>query len=277
MPGLEDELGDVVRKARGGLGISLADLSQQVGISEADLKGVEVYTRHPDEAHVRRLAQSLQLRPDQLWDLAEDSWSAPEAPWTIGSGLTIDCLTNHYPEHCYIVVDRDNRCLIVDPGDEPERIIAATVGAGRVAQGILITHNHQDHTGAVVPVQAATKALVYVHEADTSGVSGVPQESVRTFGGDGPLSIGSFEVRVLVTPGHTAGSTTFILEGQGNTAAFCGDTLFAGSVGNARAGYDVILNSVRDKLMRLPEATMLYPGHGPATTVSNERQRNPFL
>jgi glyoxylase-like metal-dependent hydrolase (beta-lactamase superfamily II) len=274
---LEDELGDVVRKARSGLGIEPAELAQQVGLSEADLKDVEAYRHRPDEAQVRRLAQALHLRPDQLWDLAAETWSAPEVPWQIGETYTMDRLTNHYPEHCYVVADRDGNCLIVDPGAEAERIVETATRDGRRPAGILITHYHQDHTGAVVPVQQATGAPVYVHEADRQGVEGVPAGAVKTFAGDGDLAVGPFGVRTLHTPGHTAGSTTYVLMAGGQTAAFCGDTLFAGSVGNARAGYDKILDSVRNKLARLPEEMALYPGHGPATTVANERERNPFL
>jgi glyoxylase-like metal-dependent hydrolase (beta-lactamase superfamily II) len=277
MPGLEDELGDVVRKARGGLGIELADLAQRVGMIEADLKGVEVYTRHPDEAQVRRLAEALQLRPDQLWDLAQDAWSAPEVPWQIGDDYSVERLTNHYPEHCYVILDRQGACLIVDPGDEAERILETVRRDERKPAGILITHYHQDHTGAVVPVQQGTGSPVYVHQADRQGVDGVPESAIKTFGGDGELTVGPFTLRLLHTPGHTAGSTSYVLTAGGRTAAFCGDTLFAGSVGNARAGYDAILDSVRNKLARLPEDTVLYPGHGPASTVANERARNPFL
>jgi hydroxyacylglutathione hydrolase len=283
MPGLEDELGDVVRKARSGLGITVEELAKQVGMSETDLKGVEVYTRHPDEAQVRRLAAALQLRAGQLWDLAEDSWSAPDGPWTIGDTFTVERITNHYPEHCYVIADHDGNCLIVDPGAEEDRIIAAVqsrtpnaAAGGRNPHGILITHFHQDHTGAVVPVQQATRTTVYVHEADRQGVNGVPAAAVKTFTGDGEIKAGPFTVRVLHTPGHSAGSTTYLLETNGHTAAFCGDTLFAGSVGNARTGYDVILRSVRDKLLRLSDDTVLYPGHGPTTTVANEKARNPF-
>src|SRR5439155_3370827 len=168
------ELGEVVRKARGGLGIELGDLAQQVGLPEAELRGVEAYTHHPEEEQVRRLAQAPQLRPDQLWALAAETWSAPEVPWQIGDAYTVERLTNHYPEHCYVIAARDGTCLIVDPGAEAERIVQTATGQGRQPTGILITHYHQDHTGALVPVQQATGAAVYVHEADRQGVDGVP-------------------------------------------------------------------------------------------------------
>jgi hydroxyacylglutathione hydrolase len=277
MPGLEDELGDVVRKARAGLGMEVGAVAQQVGLTERDLKGLEVYTFRPDETQVRRLARVLQLREDQLWELAQESWSAPEVPWQIGDAYTIDRLTNDFPEHCYVVTGRDGTCVIVDPGAEPERVVQTATQHGRRPVAILITHAHHDHTGAVVPVQRATGARVHVHRADVSGVDGVPAAAVETFDDDGVLSIAGFDVRTLHTPGHTPGSATFVIEGAGRRAAFCGDTLFAGSAGNSRAGYQVLLSSLRDKLAKLPPETPLYPGHGPATTVANELERNPFL
>ncbi|MBI3974390.1 MAG: MBL fold metallo-hydrolase [Chloroflexi bacterium] len=277
MPGLEDELGDVVKKARNGLGLSVEDLAERAGVPEQLIGSTEVYTGRPNEAQVRRLAQALRLRADQLWAMAEDSWSAPEVPWTIGDEFTIDRLTNDYPEHCYIVTQTSGECLIVDPGADAERIVATATRDGRRPVAILITHQHQDHTGAVVPVQQSTGAPVRVHEQDRGGVAGVPPDAVRLFSGDGDLRLGAMTMQVLHTPGHTHGSTTYVLRSGGRTAAFCGDTLFAGSVGNARAGYEAILRSVREKLARLPENAVLYPGHGPATTVANERERNPFL
>ena len=277
MPGLEDELGDVVKKARSGLGLTLEELAAQTAIPVAALRGIEVYTTHPDEAEVRRLAAVLQLRPDQLWALAQESWSPPTPPWSIGTEFTIDCLTNSYPEHCYVVANRAGKCLIVDPGEDPERVVQVATQNGRAPVAILVTHRHQDHTGAVVPVQKAVGTPVFVQRLDVEGVSGVEAGVIRPFDGDGELEAGGLRLRAMHTPGHTEGSATYVLESAGDVAAFCGDTLFAGSAGNARAGYGALLSSLRDKLAKLPPATVLYPGHGPATTVANELERNPFL
>src|SRR5687768_14574453 len=173
MPALEDELGDIVRKARSGLGIEVPQLAQSAGLTERELKALEVYTFKPSEKQVRALAAALQLGADQLWEIAEEAWSAPEVPWAIGDAFTIDCLTNDYPEHCYVIAARDGACLVVDPGAEPERVIEAARRDGRRPMGILITHRHQDHTGALVPVQAATGAPVFIHKEDVEGASGV--------------------------------------------------------------------------------------------------------
>jgi glyoxylase-like metal-dependent hydrolase (beta-lactamase superfamily II) len=277
VPGLEDEFGDVVKKARAGLGIDLGDLAARTGLTESDLRGIEVYTKVPAEPEVRRLAAALQLRPDQLWALAQDSWSAPDVPWAIGEQFTVDRLTNAYPEHCYVVTARSGACLIVDPGEEPDRVIATATQPGRRPVAILVTHGHRDHTGAVVPVQRATGGDVYVHAGDEESVAGVPGAAIRVVRGDMTLRIGDVEVEVLHTPGHTAGSATYVLRDGERLGAFCGDTLFAGSAGNGRYGYTALLDSLRQKLAQLPAAAVLYPGHGPATTVANEHARNPFL
>ena len=277
MPGLEDELGDIVRKARSGLGIEVTQLAQSAALTEKELKGLEVYTFRPSEQQVRALAAALQLGADQLWEIADEAWSAPEVPWQVGDEYTIDCLTNEYPEHCYVVTARSGECVVVDPGAQPERVVAAAQRDGRKPVGFLITHRHQDHTGALVPVQQATGAPVFIHAEDVEGAAGVPNGSVNTFTQDGEIRAGGIAFRTLHTPGHTPGSATFVLAVGDATAAFCGDTMFAGSAGNARAGYDVLLKSLREKLAKLPPETILYPGHGPQTTLANELQRNPFL
>ena len=277
MPELEDELGDVVKKARAGLGLSLATLAERSGLTESELQAIEVYTGHPDEAAVRRLAEALQLRPEPLWELAQDSWSAPDVPWSVGPDVTSSASPTTTPSTA-----TSSPCL-------PERRSSSTPersrsgcrrrppGTGGAPLGILVTHRHQDHTGAVVPVQAATGAPVFVHADDVEGVQGVPSGAVRPFAEDGALEVQPFQVHTLHTPGHTPGSATFVLRRGEDVAAFCGDTLFAGSAGNPRAGYQALLNSLRLKLGGLPSGTVFYPGHGPSTTLANERERNPFL
>ncbi len=266
-----------MKKARTGLKLSLESVAAQSGLSEQDLKGVEVYTKHPAESEVRRLGGVLGLRPDQLWDLAQETWSAPDVPWQIGTEYTVDCLTNHYPEHCYVVTAASGECLVVDPGDEAERIVQTATRDGRRPVAILITHRHRDHTGAVVPVQGATGAPVYVQSSDREGVAGVPGAAVRLLEGDVEVTAGPFRLRVVHTPGHTPGGATFVLQSATATAAFCGDTLFAGSAGSAGHSYTELLHSLRQKLAQLPPPTVFYPGHGPATTLANEIARNPFL
>ncbi|MGI8422895.1 MAG: MBL fold metallo-hydrolase [Chloroflexota bacterium] len=277
MPGLEDELGDIVRKARAGLGIEVVQLAQSAGLSERELKGLEVYTFRPSEQQVRALAAALQLGADQLWEIADESWSAPEVPHAIGDTYSIDCLTNDYPEHCYVITGRGGACVIVDPGAEPQRVIAEATRDGRRPAGILITHRHQDHTGALVPVHGATGAPVFIQQEDVDGAVGVPSTSVTAFNNDGELSAGGVTFRTLHTPGHTPGSCTYVFSAGESTAAFCGDTLFAGSVGSARHSYQALLRSLRERLAVLPPETVFYPGHGPQTTLANELQRNPFL
>ena len=276
---LEDEFGDVIRKARTGLGFEVSDIASRTGIAERDLRSMEVYTRRPNASEVTALATALNLRASALWSLANDETTAPDGPWTVGD-LTVHRMTTHYPSHCYVVVSPAGSCAIIDPGDDAivDDLTAYVTGPHRHPVAILITHGHHDHDGGVAALQKRLDLPVYVHESDMSNLSAVPKSSLHLHGdGGASTTVDTLQWRALPTPGHTAGSTTWVFPSGATGAAFCGDTMFAGSAGNGRAGYARHLTSLRTKIAALPPATILYPGHGPATSVGAELHHNPFL
>lgn len=276
---LEDEFGDVIRKARSGLGLEIAEVAARTGIAERDVRAMEVYTRRPSDAEADALASTLGLRAPALKALADDAIVAPDGPWSAG-GLTIHRVTTHYPSHCYVAVAPSGACAIIDPGDDGivGEVAAYATGGRRRPVAILVTHGHHDHDGGVASLHARLGVPVHVHEADAGNVAALGADHLRLHGDAGSsAAIGDLAWRALPTPGHTAGSTTWVLGSGDDAAAFCGDTMFAASAGNARAGYARHLVSLRDRLGGLPPATVLYPGHGPATTVADERRHNPFL
>ena len=195
-------------------------------------------------------------------------------------------------ENCYIaLLDGAERGLIVDPGDEPERIIEAVETLGISVEAILLTHCHFDHVGAVAPVARATGAPVHCPEIEVPVLADImsyvpwpgfgPFESYdadHTVGGGEHLSLAGLEIDVLFTPGHSPGHVTYAIPDRG--ALFSGDVLFKGSVGRTDlpgGDWGTLLESIRELVDGYPEETVVYPGHMGVTTLGAERASNPFL
>jgi len=195
-------------------------------------------------------------------------------------------------ENCYLAfLDGADRGVIVDPGDEPELILAAVEALGIDVDAILLTHCHFDHIGAVAPVAKATRAPVYCPEIEvpllTDIMSYVPwpgfgpfesYDPEHTVTGGEHLSLAGLEIDVLFTPGHSPGHVTYAIPDQG--ALFSGDVLFKGSVGRVDlpgGDWDTLLESIRGLVEGYPEETVVHPGHMAVTTLGAERASNPFL
>lgn len=197
--------------------------------------------------------------------------------------------------NCYIVSNKEKDCLIFDPGEEGARIISELRKNGLNPLAILLTHTHFDHIGAVDTIREAYPIPLYVHEKEVdwladplkngSGKYGElpnyiinPPEEEHIIRTEGSLTIGAFTMTVAHTPGHSPGSVSFIF--NEDRFAIVGDTLFEQSIGRTDligGSTNVLLKSIHDKLLSLPEDTIIYPGHGNYTTPANEMDSNPFL
>jgi len=183
------------------------------------------------------------------------------------------------------------RALIVDPGDEADRLLRAIDELGVELDGILLTHTHFDHVGAVAPVAEATGAEVWVPEIEKPVLADImsfvpwpgfgPYESYdaeHTLSGGEKLELADFEIDVLFTPGHSPGHVTFSIPDE--QVLFSGDVLFQGSVGRTDlpgGDWPTLLESIRSLVDNLPEDTTVHPGHMGLTTLGAERASNPFL
>jgi hydroxyacylglutathione hydrolase len=193
-------------------------------------------------------------------------------------------------ENCYIVrADPDaTHALIIDPGDEPARLLAAIDELGVQVDAILITHCHFDHIGAVAPVARATGAPVYVPQLERPLLSDVMSwtppgfgpfenyEAEHTLAGGEHLSLAGLELDVIFTPGHSPGHVTYATPG----ALLSGDVLFQGSVGRVDlpgGDWATLERSIEGLLRAHPPETVVYPGHMGVTTLGRERDSNPFL
>jgi glyoxylase-like metal-dependent hydrolase (beta-lactamase superfamily II) len=179
-----------------------------------------------------------------------------------------------YQANCYILGCKEtNEGMVIDPGDEVFRIVKEISKNKLNIQYILITHGHFDHTGGASELKKITGAQVWIHELDQGALGFQPDGHL--FDAQ-KLSLGTYEVTVLHTPGHSPGGVCFHTDG----AVFTGDTLFAGSIGRtdfSGGDYRALLDGVRKKVFPLGDNTNVYPGHGPVTTVGRERQTNPFF
>jgi hydroxyacylglutathione hydrolase len=195
-------------------------------------------------------------------------------------------------ENCFLFRrDGSDRALIVDPGEEADRLLAAIEELGVELDGILLTHTHFDHVGAVAPIAKATGAEVWVPELEKGVLADInsyvpwaefgPYESwdaEHTLVGGERLELAGFEIDVLFTPGHSPGHVTFSIPDE--AAIFSGDVLFQGSVGRTDLpGGDsqVLMESLRMLAATLPDETVVHPGHMGITTIGAERATNPFL
>jgi glyoxylase-like metal-dependent hydrolase (beta-lactamase superfamily II) len=195
-------------------------------------------------------------------------------------------------ENCFLFRrEGSDRVLIVDPGEEADRILAALEATGAKAEAILLTHCHFDHIGAVSPVAAATGAPVYCPEIEIPILADImayvpwegfgPYESYEadeTLAGGETLELAGLEIDVVFTPGHSPGHVTYSVRGE--DAIFSGDVLFQGSVGRVDLPFGdgpTLMMSIRKLLDSHSDETTVYPGHMGITTLGAERATNPFL
>lgn len=194
--------------------------------------------------------------------------------------------------NCTILADPVTReAVVIDPGDEPERILRALEAAKLSPVALLHTHAHLDHITGSRAVKEATHAPIRLHAADRPLYDALPEQAAF-FGlraeaplpPDAPIEdgerirFGSYTVRAIHTPGHTPGSTCFVLEGD-DPMLFAGDTLFRRSIGRTDlwgGDTEAILASIREKLFTLDGGMPVVCGHGPGTTVGEEKRLNPF-
>ena len=195
-------------------------------------------------------------------------------------------------ENCFLFrSDRSERALIVDPGEEAPRILKLVEELGVSVEGILLTHTHFDHIGAVAPVAAATGAPVWCPEIEVPVLADInsfvpwpgfgPFESYdadHTVVGGEKLDLAGLEIDVIFTPGHSPGHVTYSIPAE--RVLFSGDVLFQGSVGRTDlpgGDWGTLLSSIRTLVEEHPPETTVYPGHMGITTLGAEQATNPFL
>ena len=188
-----------------------------------------------------------------------------------------------YQENAYIIINEETReAIIIDPGDEGKSLVSYLKGLNVKLQYILLTHGHLDHVGAVDEVREAFNIPAYISEVDMKYI----ERRKVAFGqmkradfflkeGD-DLSFGNLPIKIIETPGHSKGSLSYLID----NVLYVGDVLFQGSIGRTDlpgGEFNELISSIKDKLMKLPGNTRVMPGHGPETTLSQEKSFNIYL
>ncbi|WP_066637822.1 MBL fold metallo-hydrolase [Desulfolucanica intricata] len=192
--------------------------------------------------------------------------------------------------NCYIIgCEETKEACVIDPGDEDKKILSKLEKHGLNCRYIILTHGHVDHIGALGDVQKATGAKVLIHKDDADMLTSPGKNLSSLMGGrlqfaapdreltDGDIiKVGKIKLEVIHTPGHTPGGICLKVD----HFLITGDTLFAGSVGRSDfpgGSHEQLIASIKNKLLRFPDDTMVFPGHGPESNIGSEKQSNPFL
>jgi glyoxylase-like metal-dependent hydrolase (beta-lactamase superfamily II) len=271
---LEDDFCDILRKAMRGTGNGPTLLAQRTGLVAAAIDGWSKGEGIPDEGTARILARELGLDPGKFADSAARRWHPH---------VRIPNDVRHHPHdphpsNGYLFFLEDGRtAALVDPAGYPKTILDAIREGPYALRYILITHKHADHCDATGDVaRAFPEAQIVMHEADVHAIGAFGRRALPVID-NAALPFGAdAEIRMLHTPGHTDGSSSYLFRSN----LFTGDTLFAGSVGGAfgeLSTYRDILDSVRTKIFTLGDDVVLMPGHGPPSTVALEKSHNPFF
>jgi hydroxyacylglutathione hydrolase len=272
---LEDDLCDILKKARTGQGLSVGDVARLTGLPGGDITALERGDRLKDRAEVRALAKALGLRAEPI---AVDKWE-PVAQCMPSWVEMVQGSVNGYGVQGYIVHD-DGDALLVDTAYNAPVMLDQLRRRGLRLLGICLTHGHADHADGIEQILDRYEVPVYLGPEDVELLSWRPRRELLVAPGDGlSIGVGRRTLRCMTTPGHTPGGICYCADDVQVPVCFVGDTLFAGSIGrsNPKALYPSHLSSVIHRVLTLSPDYRLLPGHGPATTVEEELEHNPFV
>ncbi len=267
---LEDNFDDVINKAQRGLKISDADLAQRAVVSPEDLAAVK--SGRPIDAVIRRVARHLRLSPDALEALAHKRWY-PQIPDFPKGFAAFNTAFDDMTVNSYLIWDpRARLAAAFDTGASCQAMLDLIHAEGLTLRYIFLTHTHEDHIADLGTLAAATPAEVWTSETEP-----VEHPGAKTFKENAYFHLGSLAIKTLLTPGHSPGMTTYYVTGLSWPLALVGDALFSSSMGGSATHFADQYRNNREKILTLPRDTVLACGHGPLTTLAQEKQHNPFL
>ncbi len=271
---LEDNLGDIIRKARSMSGVSIEAAAQAAGLTTPELESLEATGQSSRPPTFPSLAAALGLNSTKLQSIA-DGW-LPRNPdlkrWqhfrmftSAGDGMTVNA---------YLIWDETFRvAALFDTGFDAAQILETLRTEKLELQHIFITHSHYDHVHALGTLTAALPGAK-VHSNAKAAPAG------QRLAADERFDVGRLKISFRETPGHATDGVTYLINGwpeQAPIVAIVGDAIFAGSMGRGNDSWELARSKVREEILSLPGDTLLCPGHGPVTTVAQEQNHNPFF
>ena len=268
---LEDQLGDVLGKARRGLRLNEPQLAEKSGVGLENVEAFGAGKLLDDADSAAKIARTLGLYAPALLELGRGEWH----PGEIALPPTVAAYNQPFGDdmtvNFYLVWDRDGgRAAAFDTGGDCGPLLQTLRDKKLKLDAIFLTHTHSDHVADLDRLTAETDALVYVSELEKLGGATTVRDG-ETF------TVGGLTITARLTPGHSPGGTTYVVEGLQPALAVVGDALFAASMGGVGPEkYTDALKANREKIFSLPDDTAILPGHGPVTTVDKEKRHNPF-
>ncbi len=263
---LEDSFADVIGKTQRGLKISDDDLSKRAGISVEDL--TKLKSGEFDEVAVGKVASVLNLSAHALVELGKKSWFPPkhEVAGLASFNTTFEDMT----VNAYLVFDPQTKeAVAFDTGADASPMLDFAKQNALKIKLILLTHIHPDHIADLEKLKKETGASAHVSELE-------PTPGAEAFPAGERFSIGNLKIESRQTSGHARGGITFFVTGLQKPVAIVGDAVFCCSMGGGMVSFEEALRTNRQNIFSLPDETILCSGHGPLTTVGEQKQHNPF-
>ena len=266
--GLEDFHEDILGKAMRGLGIGKREMASRLKVEKSEID--DILSGACDEVLIAGMADELGLCKSKLLVSARKEWS-PSAIQLLGL-KQFNLPFGSMNVNVFLAWDQENgKSWIFDTGPDATPILEFLKKENLSVDAIFLTHTHGDHIACLEKLKQKTyNPPVFVHKLEAIDGANLIDEGFAR-------EIGRLSLRSLHTHGHSVGGMTYLIGGLDKPIAIAGDALFAGSMGGGMVSYQDALQNNREKIMTLPEETIVCPGHGPMTTIAEERRHNPFF
>jgi hydroxyacylglutathione hydrolase len=264
---LEDNFTDVIGKAQRGLEISDSDLAEQARLDASMIR--KLRRGHYDELALFRVAPVLGLGARALADLAQNEYR-PEVRKIDGLAMFNTKYHDMMVNAFLVWHPKSREAITFDTGADCRSILDRVKKEKLTVKLVLLTHAHPDHIADLVRLKKETGAPVYISEREATF-------GAETISEGHEFNVGALKAKALLTWGHSRGGMTFFVTGLARPIAVVGDSIFAGSMGGGNVSYKEAIKNNLEQILTLPDETIICPGHGPMTTVGEEKVHNPFF